>query len=176
MDISAYKMSVYSAHWKSATRGNISGEILHASFANNGLNFVQALSSAIGTLGGVHGCVEAAQDLLELEDPIEEVYELLSTGAMVPGWGSSYQNGAQEPGWEDVHEKLLDVDQPKGILLKDITKVLHESGKIIYPNPAAYTAVLSILMELDSSLATSLFIEARLPAWTASLNANIQSA
>ena len=176
MDIDAYKMSVYSAHWKSATRGNISGEILKAAFANNGLNFIQALTSAIGTLGGTHGCVEAAQNLLEMKNPIQEVRMLLAVGSTVPGWGSNYQDKCQEPGWEDVHEKLLDVDQSKGILLKDITEVFHEAGKIIYPNPAAYTAVLSMLMGLDSSLAPSLFIEARLPAWTASLNANIQSA
>lgn len=165
--IDHFEALVFDAHYESATRGNLSGEVLRNAFHANGNRFPAAVSAALGTLGGVHGPADIAQRFLETdaEDLPGVVRDILEQGGKVPGWGSSFSRGRPDPIWKDVHAYLPYVSLRLSEKLERVTQTLLRNDVPIYPNPAAYTACLSIVMGLPSSLAPSLFIEARLPAW-----------
>ena len=164
--IREYRDEVFKAHRQSAPR-SLSGKVLVAAFDGNGMNYNAAVIAALATLGGKHGPIMQAQSLLEHTDRALSIAENMNKeGLKVPGWGSSFaKDGEQDPVWEGCHE-LLKVASP-GLweTLNSITQHFKDVGKPLQPNAAAYTACLSILMGLPCSLAPSLFVEARAPAW-----------
>jgi len=50
--------------------------------------------------------------------------------------------------------------------LREITDILHTNGKHIFPNPAAYTACVALVLQMPRHLAPMLFIQARIEAWS----------
>lgn len=164
--IRAYKRAVFAGHREATARDNLSTSVLAAAFDANGRNYIQAVIAALGTVGGKHGPIRQAHDLFLIGPSAVDAF--LSAGMMVPGWGSSFAKGKPDPIWAESHKLLGDIphDEPSlFVVMNKITKTLHERGKMVYPNAAAYTACLSILMGLPSALSPSLFIEARAEAW-----------
>ena len=167
--ISHFQASVFAAHRRVANRGNASGDVLLMAYGTNGYNFAAAVTAAIGTLGGIHGPIEATQDFLEKEDPATEVPRMIADGFRVPGWGNHFVRGKPDPDWQRADIALKAASEELYCRVRQTTISLHHYGIQIFPNPSCYTACLSILMGLPSSLAVSLFLEARLPAWRKSV-------
>ncbi len=128
--------------------------------------YIQSIVAGLMTLGGVHGPLTDTQRLLEHVDSTGIAADLLATGRTVPGWGNSFVKGDEDPAWLPVRNALIS-ERPDLIRRIDaVTRVLHDRGKIVFPNPSAYTAACAIAREIPAEACASLFIAARLTAWT----------
>ena len=164
-NINHYRFLVFQAHGRVADRGNLSGEVIMAAFSANGNQFIPALCSGLLTLGGAHGPIPQTQALLEDDDHIQLAEGLINSDVNVPGWGNSFIKGKPDPDWSPPHNFLGEINPNLFGKLKQITELLHGYDKMVYPNPSAYTACLSIMLGYPAALSSSLFVEARLPAW-----------
>lgn len=132
--------------------------------AGGSRSLTQAYIAALATLGEMHGPIEAAY-----------VYLASSLGAVpavsaffnekVPGFGNSFIKGR-------IDDAFLPVDQTIEALwprwhnrLREITDVLHARGKKVFPNPAAYSALTALILNMPRHLSPMLFVQARLEAW-----------
>lgn len=153
------------AHRKSAMRGNASSVALKLSAGGSG-SFEMALASAILTLGGNHAPILKIYKLLELpiDELLNEVEERLNNKEIVEGFGNSFFKNRPDPDWEPVREHLLKFEE-LSIKVTQVTALLHQYGKILYPNAGMYTAAAAIAIEIPASVASFLLIQARLPVW-----------
>lgn len=165
--VSELQRAVYAAHFKAAMRDNVSTSVLRTAFCSNGNNINQAVIAAVATLGGLHGPILQAHQLLAMprKECLEEVEGMLDAGLRVPGWGSSFVKETADPDWSDVDQALEAANFPLFETLRKVSRLMASRDKRLYPNPAAYTACLGICMGLSSSLSPILFLEARAPAW-----------
>jgi citrate synthase len=156
------------AHQASAFRENAS-TVAVANAAHASLDVGKAIAAGIMTLGGRHAPLEQTIQLLSVPASLleDQVIRILADGEKVPGWGGSFQKDKPDPLWDAVASRLAAQVPDKGVVEKIslVTRLLHAQGIIIHPNPSAYTAAASILLDLPPKLAVYLFIAARLPAW-----------
>jgi citrate synthase len=103
---------------------------------------------------------------LSLDDPGGMVGKILSAGGKILGWGGTFQKDAPDPIWAPVDQLLTRHWPVIGDKLDSVTDELHRHGKILWPNPSAYTAATCITIGLPAPLAPYLFIAGRLSAWT----------
>jgi citrate synthase len=172
--------AVLAAHKASAGRMNESTRAMVAGAQSSG-DYGKALASAILTLGGVHGPIEAAMRLLthgrggELgaQGVIWRVGEILVRGGKVPGWGNSFYKGTPDPLWAGVDSLLAETIY--GPILSEVTLALWERGKHLYPNPAAFTAATALLLGVPACVAPFLFVAGRLAAWSQQYLENYQT-
>lgn len=153
------------AHDESARRGNISSVVLGNTAIGSG-SYTNAVAAALLTLGGVHGPLQQTQELLEREDAADVAERMLVAGKKVPGWGNAFVKFKFDPAWAPVDLFLKEHFPVLRQRLYDITMMFHKNGKHIYPNPSAYTAVTAIVLGVPARACASLFIAARLKAWT----------
>jgi citrate synthase len=113
-------------------------------------------------MGARHAPVEATVRFLSLENPELEVASILKRGRKVPGWGGTFQKDLPDPLWAEVNELIPEPLQDK---LAAVTGMLHQHGKLIWPNPSAYTACVAIVLGMPPKLAPYLFIYGRLTGW-----------
>jgi citrate synthase len=73
--------------------------------------------------------------------------------------------GQPDPAWNEAHEYIKENFSDMFSLVDEITKLLHDNGKMIYPNPACYTAITAIVNDIPADAASYIFISSRLPAW-----------
>jgi citrate synthase len=156
--------ALFRAHHRSAFRENPSSVTVLNAFAGSG-DLSKAIAAAILTLGARHAPLESTVDFLALEDPAGMVPRMLEAGHKIPGWGGTFQKDSFDPiltemdhlllSWPLIYRKLFSV-----------TDRLQLLGKILWPNPSAYTACVALALGLPAPLAPYLFIAARLSAWT----------
>jgi citrate synthase len=148
------------AHAASAQRDNISSVVLVNTAIGSG-ELTKALSAALATLGGAHAPLEQTHAVLTLEP-------LGHNGGEhpIPGWGNSFVKGAPDPIWKDVDAQLGEVAPEVYTSIVRITSQLHDAGKLVWPNPSAYTAAVGIALGLPAPLLSWLFIQGRLAVWT----------
>lgn len=167
-------IAVATAHNKSAFRENLSSDAVVRSALGSG-DYFKALAAGLLTLGGLHGPVEQAT--LLLSQPIEEIRgfvdEAVSLKARVPGWGNSFHKGQKDENWLEAETVLFDNFSEWSCKLDNVTSMLHERGKKIYPNPAAYTAVTALILKAPLQSAGFLFVLSRLSAWSEIFQANV---
>jgi citrate synthase len=155
---------LFEAHRLSSFRPNISSvSVVNAAIGSGSI--AKAIAAAILTLGGKHAPLEQTYLFLSLEDPAAQVQALLARGEKVPGWGGSFQKDGVDPIWEPVRLALAAQCAALSQKLDEVTAALHRQGKVIYPNPSAYTAAVALALEVPPSLSVYLFISARLDAW-----------
>lgn len=153
------------AHEASALRRNISHEALVLATVGSG-NYLQAITAAMMTLGGTHAPLVETCLLLQVEHPEEWVKRNVPRGARVPGWGNGFVKDGPDPLWAEVDQVLRDESNHYMVKVDAVTAVLHEAGKMIYPNPSCYTAVVALTLGLPPEASPYLFLAARLPKWT----------
>lgn len=158
--------AVLVAHARSASRGNLSGQVAEAAAIGSG-SYTQAICAAMLTTGGVHAPLAQTMHILEKPEwAAERARQLLEKGRKVPGWGNSFIKGRKDDLWIPVDE-ILDREFEKlssGILR--VTWLLHERKKMIFPNPSAYTAATALALGIPPQLAPWIFFRGRLDAWT----------
>lgn len=123
-----------------------------------------AFIAALATLGDVHGPVEEAYDHFEIWDKLKS-FSGGYQGGIVPGWGNSFIKGRIDDAFLPV-DQILEAQFPRThSRLREITDALHTRGKKVFPNPAAYTAAVAIILGMPKNLAPLLFVMGRTEAW-----------
>lgn len=153
------------AHRNSCARPNISSEVLKAAFQGSG-RYTAAVAAALSALGGAHAPIEWTVWFLQAPSPTLEAERLLNAGQRVPGWGNSFVKGTRDPLWLGLDRLLADAEPALYQILEAVTRTLHERGKMIYPNPSAYTAAVAIALKIPAPLAPWLLVAGRLDGWT----------
>jgi citrate synthase len=152
--------AVLAAHNASALRQNISAEVVRLAAAGSG-NFGQSIAAGLLSLGGAHGPIEKAADVLMVDGLAKN---LLDRGERVPGWGSSFVKHGPDPIWAGVADRLE--AWPVATTMLRITNLLHEHGKHIWPNAACMTAASGIVLGMPPVVMPYLFLAGRLEAWS----------
>lgn len=151
-DAVVLEQALFKAHHEAVFRDNISSVTVINAMIGSG-SYIQAIASAILTLGGLHA-------------PIAQTMRVLSGAALperIPGWGGSFQKDGPDPLFAPV-VALLPAQMNRRI--DEITGVLHARGKKIWPNPSAYTAAVALVLGIREELAPYLLIKGRLAGWT----------
>jgi citrate synthase len=152
------------AHRESSFRPNPSSVAVANAVHGSG-DIGKAIAAAILTVGGRHAPLEQTYYFLEHEYIAGQVRSLLEANQKVPGWGGSFQKDGVDPLWVGVYDFLREWYPQIATKLDLVTIELHKQGKIIYPNPSAFTAAVAIALQVPAKLAVYLFISARLDAW-----------
>jgi citrate synthase len=157
--------ALFLAHHRSAWRENPSSvTVLNAASGSGELG--KAIAAAILCTGGKHAPLAQTVEFLSLEDPAGMVPKMLEAGQKVPGWGGTFQKDSFDPILTEM-DHLLNLSWPLIYRkLFSVTDRLQRHGKILWPNPSAYTACVALALGLPAQLAPYLFIAARLSAWT----------
>jgi citrate synthase len=152
--------ALYDSHQECTYRKNCSTQALTAS-ATGSQCLTQSIAAALMTIGKVHG-------------PVEETYNFLQRGVSndtllpprVPGFGNGFIKGKPDPGLKSVHDFLTEHYPNYVVLLSQIqTRLVAERGKTLFPNPAAYTAIVALIVGMPAHLSPLLFMRSRLEAW-----------
>lgn len=151
-------------HFESSFRDNPSSVAVKISAQSSG-KFGNAVIAALSMLGNPHGPVQEVTEMLSSEDPIAFAQMYIQSNAKVPGWGNGFVKGKRDPIWDEAHEYIQKNFPELFSLIDEITKLLHSNGKMIFPNPACYTAMTAIVNDIPADAASYIFISSRLPAW-----------
>lgn len=157
-------MELYKAHSQCVFRPNCSTAACQQA-AGGSRSLTQSYIAALATLGEMHGPIEAAYDLLNWtgENDIPTIYGI----EKFPGWGNSFVKGRIDDAFLPV-DQMLEANFPRmHSRLREITDALHARGKKVFPNPAAYSACVALILGLPRHLSPMLFVQARLEAWSA---------
>lgn len=166
-DVSAQTLldAMNAAHQASALRHNISHEALVLAARGSG-NYIQSITAAMMTLGGMHAPVVDVCALLRFPLTKAHIDQIVQRGGRLPGWGNGFVKGEPDPLWQEVDGLLREVNPEIMAKIDEVTAWLHEAGKRIYPNPACYTAASALTMALPAEASPYLFVSGRLGAWT----------
>jgi citrate synthase len=161
-DEAALLQATLMAHRVSTFRNNPSTAALLVAFDASG-SYPQALISALSTLGERHGPIVATYEFLCGPDPEQTARRMLSNGERIPGWGTSFKD---DETWNPVRDLMRARFVTMAKTLDAVTEVMHTAGKMIHPNPSAYTAATAILLDLPKDLSPWLLVQGRLAAWS----------
>ena len=131
-----------------------------------GGSFDTAVASALLTLGFKHAPIAAARRLI-YDETEEWVVERLEGGEKIPGWGNSFFKKGIDPAFAPI-DLYLRSYHPAGASdrLDRISEAIFKvTGKTLFPNAAAYSAVCAEIVNLPRGTESSLFISCRLPVW-----------
>ena len=169
-DENALLEALFKAHSEAVTRENISS-VLAANAALGSGRYSNGISAAVSSIGGIHAPIEDTIDAIQFAmngggGARRYVVSKLSLGEKVPGWGNSFFKGEVEPGWEGVRELTAKIDARIITAIDGVTQALHDAGKLLFPNPSAYTAAAAIIIGIPIKVSALLFITARISGWT----------
>lgn len=143
------------------TQNGSSAALTHA--ATLGLDYHQCVAQAIHTLGMLHGPVKQARAMLWVPiDPL--AYH--RGGLAIPGYGNSFYRGGLDDAVKEL-DGFLRAHYTPAIERLDATtqRVREVSGAELYPNLAAYTALVAQLLEVPVGLELHAVITARMEVW-----------
>ena len=145
-------------HSKLAERENASSMTI-VSGKQLGLNWFQSLGLALGTLGEFHAPIR--QTFRLMGTPSFE-YTLEHLPGKVPGWGSSWYK-EPDPLIEDYIRRVLGDWEER--LFEMTTHVQIFTGKNLWPNAAAVTAMSVHKAGMGATWAEQMLVAGRLPVW-----------
>ncbi len=157
-EITLYR-ALFKAHALSAQRENASSYAVLNAYSGSG-DYAQAIAAALMTLGGNHAPLAETHDFLSWQYPERFL------GGVIPGWGNSFVKGEEDEIWDEVKAILVENWPIIAHKLQAVTDALHARGKIIFPNPSAYTAACALALGCPREVLPFLFIASRLPAWS----------
>lgn len=162
----ALLMELNRAHHASTFRSNCSSVAVQNAAAGS-RSFAQAMAAGLMTMGAVHAPVLEACRLLSLPDELAvcKVRDTIAHGERLPGWGNAFVKGGPDPLWASVNHLLMVSWPHRAARLLLITQEFHRHGKMVWPNPAAYTATVAMALGLPWEMASYLFVAGRLDAW-----------
>lgn len=129
-------------------------------------DYYKAIASGLLQFGGLHGPLVETQLFLENERIVGVAEQKLARKEIIPGWGTSFVKGKLDPALNQVDEVLRRVHPELYARIATVTGILHRAGKVIYPNPSAYTAATAITIGLPAKLCPWLLVSQRLIAWS----------
>jgi citrate synthase len=152
------------AHHHSCFRDNASSTAVAISADASG-DMGKAIVAGISTMGAKHAPVEQTAWLLWHDNPAWKANLMLEQYKRIPGWGGHFQKDGPDPLWVEVADLIRLYYPALHSKLETVTEKLREHGKMIYPNPSAYTACVAIALGMPSKLAPCLFLYGRLAGW-----------
>lgn len=160
--------TLYAAHSACVFRPNCS-TVACQQAAGGSRSLPQSIIAALACLGEMHGPIEGAYDvLLSISEGRFPPY--MKTGfpkkLMIAGWGNSFIKGRIDDAFLPV-DQCLEQNFPRiHSRLREITDALHARGKHIFPNPAAYSGAVALVLGMPRHLSPMLFVQARVEAWS----------
>lgn len=155
------------AHFHCAQRGDASGAIVAAVARCNGGDWVRSITAGLMAIGEVLTPMEAAHALLLAENTFEHAARMLWTGSRIPGWGGTLPCKSEpDPLWIDVDRHLRESFPEMAEKISQVTHILHEHGKLIFPNCVCYTAAIAVSLELPHDACWWLFVAPRILPWS----------
>jgi citrate synthase len=152
------------AHYECCKRSNISSHVLVETYA--GSNYTpQAIAAAISTFGDFHAPVDKTLSLLLDPERIEKVQIALSHKIRIPGWGSAFIKNRPDPIFNELALYLKENHPEEFGILKEITGIIHEHGKHLYPNAAGFTAIVGKILDYSPRTIHFLLVSCRLRGW-----------
>lgn len=157
--------AVFKAHYKAALTNQCASSVACINaFASSG-NLSNGISSALMTVGTLHAPIAEARKIYETATQ-KDVRGAMLRGDIVPGFGNSFFRVGIDPSWEGV-ARYIEANFPKMHgRIYDLTKWVQDSGKILYPNAALYSAAAASECRVKHGAEIALFALARIPAWT----------
>ena len=140
-----------------------SGALVNA--AACGAKLESAVASALLTLGDVHGPVAASRKLL-YSTINTVIVKKLEDEELLPGWGNSFYKKSIDPSFVPLDHLIRDQYHEHRDRLDKVAELIFKvTGKTLYPNAAAFTAICAELLSMARGTEVLLFIACRLPAW-----------
>jgi len=164
MNESDLKNELIKTHSKLAQRNNASSNTIINS-AQLGKDFFTAVASALLTLGETHGPLTQTANLFSHPNPVNYVLNLLDNNLLIPGWGSSFVKGKEDPAFDTIKNILQEKHEDVYKIIGDITAALHLEEKKLFPNAACYTIATMFALDLDPRMSFKLFITSRIDWW-----------
>ena len=136
--------------------------------AQAGQPFTQCVQAAIATLGELHGPVVQARALIYKSTDWRE----FGKGGMFwnrrcPGWGHGLYRDQVDPAFHAVAAFIGDHYPEHHERLEAVTGALESAlGRKLYPNAAAFTAVVAEILSVPRGTEVALFLQGRLAAWS----------
>ena len=130
-----------------------------------GADFNHSIASALLTFGAVHGPTSHAREVI-FDYPQEKIADIIDDGNKIPGWGNSFFKTSIDPSFAEMAH-LIKQDYPDhDDKLDRVSEIIFKmTGKSLYPNAAAYTAVCAEILDLPIGCEIMLPIMCRIPAW-----------
>mgnify|MGYP001346981891 CR=1 FL=1 len=151
-------------HAELASRENFSS-LLVGQCALVEKDYISSIAAALLTLGGRHGpTVQTVKFLSKIGDFDPTVY--YKHGLVIPGWGSAFHKGEPDPHFDTLDGFLFEDNNSLWAKIKEYTNKIHDTGKILYPNAACYTAAVAITEGIPAEVSPYLLIKGRLDVWT----------
>jgi citrate synthase len=156
---------VVAAHQRAARENNnaSSAAMLNATFGSGRIE--NGIASAVLSIGGKHGPLEAARGTYEWATP-SNIRSQIELNQMIPGFGNSFFKDRIDPAWQPVHDFILLSFPKMAERIGDLTRwVRTPTKRDLCPNAALYTAATCSECHFRRGTESLLFILARLPVW-----------
>lgn len=154
-------------HQGSAMRNQNMSSVALQIAASSGATMAHSVASSLLTLGDKHGPADLARIAI-YDRSTESIEASVENGEKVCGWGNSFYKTSVDPSFLDLAHLVREEYPDHEEKLKRVSEIIFKSsGKALYPNPAAYTAVCAEILNLPRGSEIMLFILARVPAWSA---------
>ena len=152
-------------HDKLSRRDNLSSVVIQQCAAAE-KDYISSIASGMLTYGGRHGPVSRVVRFLSGPSPADEARLRIKGKRLVPGWGSGFVKGRPDPELSRIDRVLCVRNRDIWARIREITDILHESGKKIFPNAACYTASVCLALGFPAEAALYWLIRGRIGAWT----------
>jgi citrate synthase len=142
--------------------------------AKLGNDYFTTVASALLTLGNIHAPLQQTDLLLDMPYPFTFMYDALRKGYKIPGWGSSFVKGEEDPVFDNL-KKMIRENNP--ILLEKIEEISErlsvKTNTRLYPNASCYTIATLIALGYKNVVgcndratkAANILISSRINVW-----------
>ena len=163
-------------HYECCKRPNVSSHILLNTFIASG-DSQKAIAAAILTFGNTHAPVGKVMTTLQASNA--EIKEFtkrnIQSGNKIAGFGSSFVKNKSDYLFEKIEELVSQQDPRSYEISRLITDILHDHGKIIYPNAAFWTAAGGNILGYDSNTIPFLLVACRMNGWKSTIETYIDT-
>jgi len=165
-----------SIHYECCKRPNVSSHVLLNTFIASG-DSQKAIAAAIMTFGNTHAPVDKALLTLSATDSeIKEFTKLnIRSGRKIAGFGSSFVKEKSDYLFRRIEEMVSERDPRAYKISRVMTDILHEHGKMIYPNAAFWTAAAGKILGYNKDTIPFLLIQCRMNGWKDTLQKYIET-
>lgn len=155
---------------RAAARANMSASNqLAAAAGEAGCDLKDAFIAALSVTGGHHAPVTEIREflcgLLARPNRASVVCQALAEKKL-PGFGNSFFKGESDPATLDFARWLAVEHDSYTALLEEIGGICLESGKVLFPNIGAHTAIMAEILGMPRGTELLLFALPRLEIWT----------
>jgi citrate synthase len=164
-DHTALWEAVYTAQRASArTNASISKMLVNLVGQSSG-SFIHAVTAGMMSTGEKHGPIAQARDDLLVYNTAKKAREAVQKGIVICGFGSSFYKEGPDPAWAEVNLILRQQYPETHHELEYTEQGIQSAGKLVYPNPAGYSAAAANAVGLLRGVEEAIFVMPRIAVW-----------